>query len=389
MDTARSRLTWLVAITTFIIGGAYLIRLAPAEAPPSQPAAAATIPANTVPQAKPIATTPTKELQVAPTPATKKPAEKPVITSIDPPASTQSTSTEISRIENPYDTPPRSFAEINTAARAALVNIFCIPREGGSLRPISGSGVLIDSRGIILTNAHVAQYVLLSESPDIDLSCAIRIGAPAAAAWRARVIAFPSTWADTHVSELNSPTPAAGTGEHDWALLRISGAAAGATLPTTFPYLNPDTREGIGFIDDPVLGAGYPAEFVGGTVAQTGLYPVTSVTPINSLLTFHGDTVDMISIGSVIEAQGGSSGGPVVNAWNRLIGIITTTSAGTTTAERDLRALTLNYIDRDARIQLGQSLADLLTRDPIALDHDFITHQAPDLLTHYIAQIEK
>ena len=51
-----------------------------------------------------------------------------------------------------------SFSKINEVTRDAIVNIFCTTKSGGSFKPITGSGVVIDKRGIILTNAHVAQY---------------------------------------------------------------------------------------------------------------------------------------------------------------------------------------------------------------------------------------
>ncbi len=50
---------------------------------------------------------------------------------------------------------------LNTSAialRTALVNIICYAPANGVLHSISGGGVMIDPRGIILTNAHVAQY---------------------------------------------------------------------------------------------------------------------------------------------------------------------------------------------------------------------------------------
>src|SRR3989344_252919 len=54
---------------------------------------------------------------------------------------------------------------LNEQVRAAVVNILCITGSGGPLNSISGSGVIIDPRGIILTNAHVAQYFLLKNYP--------------------------------------------------------------------------------------------------------------------------------------------------------------------------------------------------------------------------------
>ena len=85
---------------------------------------------------------------------------------------------EIYRIQNPYDAEPQSTDAVNQEARAALVNILC-ETSSGSLHPVSGSGVIIDPRGVILTNAHVAQYVLLASQPNVGLTCMIRTGSPA------------------------------------------------------------------------------------------------------------------------------------------------------------------------------------------------------------------
>lgn len=280
-----------------------------------------------------------------------------------------------SRVASPYATPPLPFSEVNAAARAALVNIYCIA-NGNALRPISGSGVIIDPRGVILTNAHVAQYVLLSEVTQLNLSCAVRSGSPAAGSWIPEVLYIPPVWVHAHASELTEDHPV-GTGEHDYALLYIAGART-TPLPPQFPYLPPDTREAIGFQGDSVLAASYPAEFLGPS-AVNNLNAAASITNIRQLLTFSTSSVDAISVGGVIEAQSGSSGGAVANAWGRLIGIITTTSVGSTTSERDLRAITLSYIDRDLAEQTGMHLAQILERDPAASVLEFTRTQAQPL----------
>jgi len=292
---------------------------------------------------------------------------------------------DVMRVQNPYSSPPLPFSRVNEEARAALVNILCGARNG-SLRPVSGSGVIIDPRGVILTNSHVAQYVLLASDPQVDLSCVIRSGSPARPHWSAEVLYIPTIWVKEHANDINTTRPL-GTGEHDYALLRINGALINSQLPHSFPYLSPDTRDAIGFVDDQVLVASYPAEFIGGITTQLDLYPASSITTIKSLLTFANKTVDLLSIGGVIEAQSGSSGGALVNEWGRLIGIISTTSEGTTTAQRDLRAITLSYINRDILAQNGSDLPTILEGDVIAQAHDFNETEAPELIRILIEHI--
>lgn len=293
------------------------------------------------------------------------------------------TGDEVARIQDPYSTPPESFDEVNDVTREALVNILCAPQTTSSLNPISGSGVIIDPRGIILTNAHVAQYVLLSESPEVDLHCVIRTGSPAEAQWTAAVLYIPPVWVNQHASEILEEHPT-GTGEHDYALLYIVGSATSNPLPSQFPYLPIDTRPAIGFPGDQVLVGSYPAEFIGGIAAEYDLYADTSVTTIQQLLTFGSGTPDALSLGGVIEAQSGSSGGAVVNAWGRLIAIIATTSSGTTTADRDLRGIALSYINTDIQAQSGSSLTTLLAGDPATEVAEFDQTTAPNLINQYL-----
>lgn len=303
------------------------------------------------------------------------------------PVSSTTPAAMVARIETPYSTAPQSFEAINTTARSAVVNILCKPRSG-AFNEISGTGVIIDPRGVILTNAHVAQYVLLSESPSIDLSCVIRTGSPAAAAWRAEVLYIPPVWVAEHAADINTAHPT-GTGEHDYALLRIVGATRDTSLPAQFPFLPVDSRENVAFLGDTVLGASYPAEFLGAGATESSLYAVSSVSHVQQLLTFGSQSIDAFSIGGVIEAQGGSSGGAVVNAWGYLVGLITTTSEGATTATRDLRALSMSYINRDIKIQSGQNLNDLLKGDLIAQEDIFNAGTGPDLLGRYLKVIGK
>ncbi len=294
----------------------------------------------------------------------------------------------VARIENPYTEPALPFATVNDRARAATVNILCI-NPSGLLRPISGSGIFIDPRGVILTNAHVAQYVLLAQSGRVDLTCTIRTGSPAVAHWVPRVMFVPPVWVEKHAHEITSRNPV-GTGEHDYALLVVGDSLNGEARPAAFPYLTVDTREAIGFVGDKVIASSYPAEFLGSLAAADNLFAASSITHIQKLMTFSSTSIDVISVGGVISAQSGSSGGAIVNAWGRLIGVISTMSNGVTTADRDLRAVTLSSISRDLKVQGGMDLDTVLKAvDPQTAAAIFGRDVAPALSNLLIKEATK
>jgi len=320
------------------------------------------------------------------TPAKKRPAVA-TSTPAEVRAPQQAPANTISRIQNPYPFAPIPTDQLNVNVRTALVNILCMPR-GGSLSPVSGSGVLIDPRGVILTNAHVAQYVLLSEDPRVNLSCTVRTGAPATARWVPSVLYIPPVWVDEHASEILTAHPS-GTGEHDYALLLITGTVDGTPVPTDFPYLPVDTRSAVAFPTDNVLVASYPAEFLGGIAAEYNLYPASSVASVGQFYTFTTASPDVLALGGVIEAQSGSSGGAVVNAWGRLVGLIVTTSEGTTTSQRDLHALALSYIERDLKAQTGIGLAGTLDGNVYGALQIFTADSTPDLTNLFLKQLEQ
>lgn len=285
------------------------------------------------------------------------------------------TEAQVTRIQNPYPFARKTIATLDVEARSALVNIFC---ESGEERlpSTSGSGILVDSRGIILTNAHVAQYFLLDARPDVSLSCVIRAGAPAKPRFDAELLYIPKRWIDKHGGDI-ALEHTTGTGEDDYAFLLITKSLDGAPLPAQFPHIPFDHREAIAFTGDTVLVAAYPAEFISGQAAKSSLYPATVATLVGDLRTFTEHLIDVISLGGIFVAQGGSSGGGAINEWGRLVGIISTTSDGGTTAERDLRAVTLSHIDRSINAYTGMGILDFLAQDPKKQVEQFKTDAAP------------
>lgn len=375
-----------IAILVFLVSGLFIfLTLAPEDPSPATYTPAESQVSASAASTESATSTPAEETPGA-AEEEPEPQQTVVVDAEEPaPAAPEENPNQVRRVENPYPTPPLSFETVNIAARSAIVNIFCAS-DDGTVRPISGSGIFIDPRGVILTNAHVAQYVLLAESGRTNLQCQIRAGSPAVKRWLPLVLYLPPVWIEEHAQDLTKERPV-GTGKHDFALLYAGASLDGQARPAAFPYLRPDTREAIGFVDDSVLAASYPAEFLGAIASTFSLYPVTSITTIDELYTLDRHTVDVMSVGSVIGAQSGSSGGAIVNAWARLVGLITTTSDGDTTGQRTLRGITLSYIDRDLQAQSGSGLAAMLSGEPSVRAAKFWAETAPALVQKLIDQL--
>ncbi len=261
---------------------------------------------------------------------------------------------------------------INTQTRTAIVNILCGTASNGLLKPISGSGVIIDPRGIILTNAHIGQYFLLRDYPSKNsVDCVVRMGSPAHPLYRAQLVYLPPAWIDDNASQLIAEH-GVGTGQNDYAFLQISGPTDPTrTLPSLYPFISmsgqtPDTGDGI-------LIAGYPAGFLDGITIEKSLYPTSAFTAVGQLYSFDkSSSVDVISLGGTVVAQGGASGGAVVRVYDgKLTGIIATATTGSTTASRDLRAITVGHLDRSLRAYGKGGLVAFLSSDMWAEAADF------------------
>lgn len=252
------------------------------------------------------------------------------------------------------------------SVRSAVVNILCSPvTPGGTLRGISGSGVIIDPRGIILTAAHIGQYELLAEArPDL-MHCTIRTGSPATNAYIATPVYVSSQWIKKHARTISTAVPS-GTGEDDYALLAIASSATNTPLPPSFPAIAIGANAMKD--NDPVVIGSYGAEFLTSAGIKSGIFPTLVFGSVRERFTFNTQTIDLISVGGGAAAQEGSSGGAIANASGQLVGLITTSSTNTNLADRDLRAITMPYLQRAFRAESGDSLSDYLERtSPVGL----------------------
>ena len=282
------------------------------------------------------------------------------------------------------------FSTINQKTREALVNIFCVTKSGGIFKPASGSGIIIDKRGIILTNAHVAQYFLLKDYLEQNfIECIVRVGSPARALYKVEPIFISPSWIQNNADNITQQSPT-GTGEDDYALLLITEYIdKNKTLPKTFPFISPLYNSGDISIGEDVLLAAYPAGFLSGISIAKDLYISSAITKIIGVFTFKEGALDLFSIGGSIVAQQGSSGGAVVNRKNELLGIIVTSSEAENTQDRDLRAITIAHINRSFMKDTGFDLQTLFSGNIKAEVDAFNKNIATELTRLLVSELEK
>lgn len=271
-------------------------------------------------------------------------------------ASTQDT--EI--ITTPSTTP------IETVIAHALVNVYCQYKTDEFIRTTTGTGFFINQKGVILTNAHVAQFLLLEGVHDViqDVECVIRTGNPAEPKYKAKLLYISPTWIYENAHLIDAEAPR-GTGERDYALLYISDTTDHSPLPTRFPSIQINTNLLARSVEGTmVYDAGYPAEKLIQYGSDTDLSPVIAQASIGTLYTFGSNYADIFSISESPVGEHGASGGPVIHKDdNTVIGVIVTKGDPATEGEKSLRALTLSYVNRTITEETGFSLTQNMQGD--------------------------
>lgn len=269
---------------------------------------------------------------------------------------------------------------VNSIARNALVNIICTSQQGGLLQPITGSGMIIDRRGVILTNAHIGQYFLLKDYLIKDfLTCNIRVGSPAVNTYKGELLYISPTWVRNNYQKISSSNPK-GTGEDDFALILITGSTKeGVSLPSEHPSVGLEITAELPRVNDSVLVAGYPAGFLSGQTIQKELYAVSTVAKVMEVFTFSENSLDLFSVGGNIAAQKGSSGGGILNFKGNLLGIVVTATDATQTNDRDLRAITLFHVNESMKKNSGTDLNNYLLGNLSSKSLQFREVIAPEL----------
>src|SRR3989338_1058361 len=224
----------------------------------------------------------TEDAPTSQTPVASVTAAQPIITS--------SPAANPDRQDAPREAP---IAKINASLRLALINIICTTKNGSYYKPISGSGVIISEQGMILTNAHLGQYLLLENNTENGLiECLVRTGSPAYPKYKAALVYLPPAWVKENKNNLSDSDPL-GTGENDFALLKISKSLGDTALPQKFDFVPIAETYSPPRLSENVLIAAYPAGFLGGISIQTNLYASSALSQVTQLLTYATSTVDV------------------------------------------------------------------------------------------------
>lgn len=263
----------------------------------------------------------------------------------------------------------------------ALVNIFCTFKTDEYIRTTTGTGFFIDPDGVIMTNAHIAQFLLLEKTDSFgQADCIVRTGSPASAKYTADLLYIPPTWVRENAELIDDSAPM-GTGERDYALLYVSDTLDGEPLPAQFPALNFDSDLlPTSVKNNAVVAAGYPARDLIKNGASADLLIQKATTSISELYTFGSNYADVFSVrGSVVGAEG-SSGGPIVDSDGEVIGMIATRGNDDIDGEGSLRAITLSHVNRTIKEETGFTLAENLNGNLAYRAEIFANTMTPFLL---------
>jgi len=244
----------------------------------------------------------------------------------------------------------------------ALVNIFCTYRTADRIRYTTGTGFFINPAGVILTNAHVAQFLLLetvSETGNTD--CIVRHGDPATPTYEAELLYISPFWIREHAALISDTAPK-GTGERDYALLHLTSRIDNTPLPRALPYLTIDTAlQDLNRKGTPVTIAGYPTSDPSRLLRGNALPLQIATSTIVDLYTFDTNFADLFTLGGSAVGKQGVSGGPVIDTTGTAIGLVVTRGDDTVQGEGSLNAITLSYVDRGIQEETGLTLATLIS----------------------------
>jgi len=274
-------------------------------------------------------------------------------------------------------TPPVAPTKPSTKLESVLVNIICTNTNGNATTASTGSGVIVSPNGVVITNAHVAQYFLLENySRPGYMNCTLYQKNNPTQGYTADILYIQSEWVNKHYDVISSKNPR-GTGEDDYAFIVINGSNNPRFgLPAQFPYATISLDKEAYEIGQSVAVGGFPgAPSSILELSQAGNL-ATDTTKIVDVFTLAKNSVDVISTGSTHVAQRGASGGGVFQDGNLIAITVTTSGTGQNTK---INALTTDYINRDLKSDTGAGISGIISGNPLTKSANFIQNEAPEM----------
>ncbi|MDQ5912055.1 MAG: hypothetical protein QG568_268 [Patescibacteria group bacterium] len=267
---------------------------------------------------------------------------------INQPPKTAKTDTQDNTLSNSLNqTSASTITKKETRAEDALVNIFCSQKivVNGKMtnqrRTITGSGVLIHRDGTVLTNAHVAQFPLLSES-NPNVVCLARFGNPASGSIGMKVSFISPEWVKEYGKYINTEG-APQTGSSDFALLKLDLISLNKVQKE---QLSPITvQKTLPNQGDSIYSLSYPADILGTKGVSSLLPQQKEILSVNRIYSVGVTPNDVIETTASTAGQRGSSGGAILNAQGQLIGTITTIVNSNIPTKTLIRAMTIGHTD--------------------------------------------
>ncbi len=257
-----------------------------------------------------------------------------------------------------------------------VVNVICLQKTSTYTKLSTGSGVIISSNGLVLTNAHVAYPFLQSSQFGMNTySCTVRRENIPNYGYNAELVYYPVDWLNENSEVIKDPSPV-GTGENDYAVLLLTTPIGPAPKDQAFSSASLSVSASDMKDDVAVTIAGYPGSNTGvfAVDARPGLK--IADTQIDEYFTFGSRTFDVLQTGVNIVAKRGSSGGGVFSN-GELYGLIVTTNEGT--GGTYANALTLPYIKRDFQNDTGIQFDDFVTTSLDTLKQRFSSSYKDEL----------
>lgn len=278
------------------------------------------------------------------------------------------------------------FQDTPTKIKSALVNIYCTSKQGSTQKLITGSGVIINSRGIVLTDAHVAEYILVQKDyQSVNMQCYAKTGSPASIKYDVELVYISPAWVRNNSNNLRETAPLE-TGESDFALIKIIPLSGSNDIFKTslHPLSLGDVRNSNpAYTGEKIIVGSYPADIISTQGISTALKNQTEYLSIQNSYNFSGAGVagsqDIIETTPAVLGQRGSSGGAITDTDGNLLAIISIIVSSPSSNLYSIRGITIDHINASLQQDEGFTLDTLKDQDISQIQNNFMSNKAPTL----------